>query len=107
MTVIARVPWLGDIGGAIGSARDEVAQEAMARMEPHVPKETGALRGSARVDDGSVVYLEEYAAPVYEAPEGTGWTTEGTGPRWDEKLDDEDMEHIERYALDAILGAMR
>lgn len=106
MTVRTSIPWLDDMGSVLDSAAEEVALRAQALMDPFVPKETGALRGSARVDGSGVVYTEDYADAVYGAPEDAGWTTPGTGPRWDEKMVDERGEELAEYAALAVLEGM-
>jgi len=82
---------------AIEGAVHDVAQQLIADSIREVPKDLGALRSSNFVTrpkrTGGTVSLKvgfggmaaSYALFVHEMPEGTNWTTPGTGPKYLER----------------------
>lgn len=95
---------LGDIFSDedLESAQLQFVEGCRAVMEPFVPKRTGNLRDNTQIGRDEITYTEEYAADVYFAPEGRQWTTEGTGPYWDEQAKALKMGDIEGLALDCL-----
>lgn len=71
---------LGPLDELFGAAAMEAAQDEMSShwrdlMEPHVPIESGALRGSVTVDGQEITYTEDYANIVYNMDDqATNWT---------------------------------
>ncbi len=51
-------------------------------------------------------YTVDYAPYVYEMPEGTNWTTEGTSGHWDERVAAEKGDELCEWLAEIIEGAM-
>lgn len=99
---------LGDFDALLGSAAMEAAQDEMSHhwrdlMEPHVPKETGALRENVTVDGQEITYTEDYAVYVYNMDENVNWSTGGTGPHWNESAKAESLGDLEEHMAGFIL----
>lgn len=65
-------------------ANRAVTNNALNRMQPYVPKDTGALRSVGRLVDDETI---EWSGLVYGAvqyyTQFQNYTTPGTGPYWD------------------------
>lgn len=63
-----------------------MANQALADMNPFVPKREGFLRMTGHVESSGdyVVYNQPYAAKMFYMMM-YNYTTPGTGPRWDNK----------------------
>src|SRR5690625_1258972 len=79
--------------GNVQRGRYTVANQALADMNPFVPKDEGILRlvTSVDIDGTGINYNMPYARPQFYGRVGKGghpvvnYTTPGTGPRWDLK----------------------
>lgn len=103
---------LGPFDGLLGSAAMDAVQDGMSRrwrdlMEPHVPKRMGPLRENVTVDGQEITYTESYANIVYNMDESANWTTEGTGPHWNESAKAESLGELEGYVAGIVLGGDR
>ena len=99
---------LGPLDELFGAAAMEAAQDAMSSrwrdlMEPHVPKETGALREHVTVDGQEITYTEDYAVYVYNMDGDVNWSTGGTGPHWNESAKAESLGDLEDFVASTIM----
>lgn len=71
---------------AMKRGRYALANQAMADMNPFVPKKNNILRQSAHVksDGSAILYETKYARKQFYL-NGKKYSTPGTGPRWDLK----------------------
>lgn len=71
---------------AMNRGRYALANQAMADMNPFVPKKNNILRQSTHVksDGSAILYETKYARKQFYL-NGKKYTTPGTGPRWDLK----------------------
>ena len=104
MSIEIDMAGLGDIFSDedLKNAQLQFVEGCRAIMEPFVPKRTGNLRDNTQIGRDEITYTEEYAADVYFAPEGGHWTTEGTGPYWDEQAKAQKMGDIKELAMDCL-----
>lgn len=87
--------------------QEELAERVAKDMEPYVPKDTGALRGTVKVSKDEIVYPMRYAAPVYDMPDGTHWTTAGTGGKWFEEAKSHHMNDWNGTVAEGIARQIR
>ncbi|WP_379946463.1 minor capsid protein [Enterococcus devriesei] len=71
---------------AMKRGRYAMGNQAMADMNPYVPKKDNILRMSAHLnsDSTAILYETKYAKRQYYL-NGKKYSTPGTGPRWDLK----------------------
>lgn len=71
---------------SVDRGRYTLANQALADMNPFVPKDDNILRGTGHVEgDGTgIIWDTPYAARLFYMPM-YNYTTPGTGPRWDIK----------------------
>ncbi len=93
-------------GKGLESARELFANQVKDAMEEYVPMRTGALRDSAAASGDEIDYTVDYAPYVYEMPDGTNWTTEGTSGRWDERVAGEKADDLAAWLEKIIEGQM-
>lgn len=71
---------------AMKRGRYALGNQAMADMNPFVPRKSNTLRTSAHLkNDGSVILYETKYAKRQFYMNGKKYSTPGTGPRWDLK----------------------
>lgn len=67
-------------------------------MDKYVPKDTGALRENATLDNDSITYESPYAYAQYigivNGGEVRNYTTPGTGTYWDERMKSAEMSDV-------------
>lgn len=68
----------------LSRANRAVTNNALNRMQPYVPKDTGALRSLGRVvDDETIEWNGLVYGPIQYHTQFQNYTTPGTGPYWD------------------------
>lgn len=68
----------------LSRANRAVTTNAFERMQPYVPKDTGALRSlGAVVDDETIEWTGVIYGPIQYHTQFQNYTTPGTGPYWD------------------------
>ena len=67
-------------------------------MDKYVPKDTGALRETVTIDSNNITYEQPYAHAQYVGEVNGGqvvnYTTPGTGPYWDERMKNVEMQNV-------------
>lgn len=93
-------------GKGLKQAQELFSAQVKDAAEEFVPRRDDGLRDSAEAHGDEIDYTVDYAPCVYEMPEGTRWTTEGTSGHWDERVAAEKGDELCEWLAEIIEGAM-